>query len=124
MMHRLARGSLPLRFSPTSFHLICPRAQPFLSGSLKSCVIILSVCVSEPVSTLANLCHTEETATVVGASKRSRKRREVKSKQKKTKKQKTWLTTYKAVACIRSVARQTNEGREPHDKRSRYGAGA
>lgn len=54
----------------------------------------------------------------VGALK-SRKRREVKSKQKET-----WLTTYKAVGWIRSLAKQTNGGREPHDKRSRYGPGA
>lgn len=63
-----------------------------------SYVLTLSICVSEPVSMLASLCHTEQTATVVGALKR---RKRVK---------KMWLTTYKAVACIRSVARQTNGG--------------
>lgn len=99
-------------------HLSCPYAQPFLRGSRKSCVIILSICVSEPVSMLANLCHTEQTATVVGALKR----RGVKNKQNKQKKN---VASYLQSSGVYPISGQADEwGREPHDKRSRYGAGA
>lgn len=47
-------GSLPL------LHLICPFAHPPLW-------ITLSICVSEHISMLASLCHSEQTATVAEA---------------------------------------------------------
>lgn len=65
MMHGLA-PSPPLLPDFTSFNLsLCTT---FFSVDLfKSRVIILSICVSEPVSVLATPCHTEQTATVVGS---------------------------------------------------------
>ncbi len=67
---------------------------------------------------LANLCHTEQTATVVGALKR----RGVKNKQNKQKKN---VASYLQSSGVYPISGQADEwGREPHDKRSRYGAGA
>lgn len=105
-----------LRFFMTSLHRICPYAQPFLCRSLKSCVIILSICVSEPVSMLANLTAILSRQQQLLEPWRGGRWRINKKKN---------VASYLQSSCVYPISGQADEwGREPHDKRSRYGAGA
>lgn len=105
---------------PHPLHLICSSAQPFSMWiSLKSCLTISSMCVSEPVSMLSKPLPYWTDSNSCWLSWRAAKRREMKSKPQKN------VVSYLQSSGVYPISGQAGRwAREAHDKRSRYAAGA